>query len=545
MSSYPQLIVLALLLQISCENEFKSIQCPTWKWFNYSSAKCQCGDRLSNTIQCNSQENGTVFARFDTCVFVDRVSKYIISGTCKYKMSYTYKHRIYSELPSNPHNLTITQCSSSNREGLFCGKCKKGYAPSLHIIDRACIECSACLQNPITFLKFVLAEILPLTAFYLIIIGGRINILSGPIFGYIVFCQAHVNLARVYPNMWNFIFSKSGTFLYFWNTKMLLALAGIWNLDFFVMFLPNVCAFCEFNNLMVILWQYFSVVYIFLLLLLTYLANKLNLIGKFASCTCYKVVGHCFTRWRQNWNMSDSTVHAFATFTALACAKVGAISTQILEDTEVHNINGTIVRAVPTFEPDMDILRQQHIPFVIVAYFFIVIFNIPAFVLCLYPSRYFQRVLRHCCGPRNRLALGIFVDTICSGYRDGLNGGRDYRRLYPSSLIVITVGLFIVGRLSQLPETYFIFLFPVFILLSFLTLYIRPCKTRAMNASLSFHLTIMGLSGLVVALWIQDYFLDAQTLEIALTVILTLPHVVVLLWLMYIVLQQCGTVMRN
>ena len=253
-----------------------------------------------------------------------------------------------------------------------------------------------------------------------------------------------------------------------------------------------------------------------------------------------------FLRFRRDWSLSDSAIHALATFTALFVAKVVAISVQLLSARKVYNMNGTLVKQVLTFEPSIEALSHQHAPYAVAAYIPIFIFVlIPTLVLCLHPSRHFQNLLARCCGPRKRLALAIFVDTISSGYRDGLDGGRNWRRIYPLSFIFIAATLFFLANFcTNLPETYFIILLPIFLCLSFCVLYFRPCKTKAMNASLSFHLIMMALSCLTLALWIQDSFLNSFTLEIFLTVCLTLPHVVMLLWLLSNVVQRCPS-LRN
>ena len=136
------------------------------------------------------------------------------------------------------------------------------------------------------------------------------------------------------------------------------------------------------------------------------------------------------------------------------------------------------------------------------------------------------------------------MDTISSGYRDGLDGGRDWRRLFPICLIFIAVSLFAANFLSNLPETYFIFVHPIFLSLFFCVFYFRPCKTKAMNVSLSFHLIITALTSLTLALWIQNYFLSSFTLEIFLSVCLSLPHVVMLLWLLRHIVTRCQS-LRN
>ena len=91
---------------------------------------------------------------------------------------------------------------------------------------------------------------------------------------------------------------------------------------------------------------------------------------------------------------------------------------------------------------------------------------------------------------------------------------------------------------DTLPENYFFLLFPVFIVLAFSVSYLRPCKTLAMNMSLSFHLITIGLCAAVLALWMQDFILDAYSLETFLTVLLTFPHAVMLVWLIYQIIHR-------
>ena len=168
----------------------------------------------------------------------------------------------------------------------------------------------------------------------------------------------------------------------------------------------------------------------------------------------------------------------------------------------------------------------------------------PALLLCLYPNRHFQSMLVRCCGPRKRLALAIFVDTISSGYRDGLDGGRDWRRLSPASLLTFAGLLFSLTlktyhNITVLSDSFFIILVPFLLLFYFLILFINPCKSKEMNISLSFHINILALSLFSVGLWIQDYHLNVRFLEILLSVCFSLPHVVMLLWLLRHIVTRC------
>ena len=161
-----------------------------------------------------------------------------------------------------------------------------------------------------------------------------------------------------------------------------------------------------------------------------------------------------FNNWCGDWSFSDSTMHALATFTALFVAKVGAISARLLSATSVYNINGSRVELVVSHEPFLEPYSIQHTPYAVASFIPIIFFVVtPAVLLFLYPSRHFQNLLSRCCGPRKRLALAIFVDTISSGYRDGLDGGRDWRRLFPVFLIVLMGIIIILSRvLTGSPE---------------------------------------------------------------------------------------------
>ena len=548
LSQWLSLLLLLVGLRVSCVSDDVT-QCPTWRWFNYSSGVCQCGYDLMGVIKCSEVENGSVYARFDVCVSWDNHSETLLTSLCKYKKSNSsITSRVFYKISSSPYNLSNDECELNNREGILCSRCKQGFAPSLYIFRGTCTNCSHCLQNPSSLFLFLASEILPLSVFFLIITGMHVNIVSGPMLGYVIFCQAHINTVHTYPNTWKFVLSHSGYFVNYWNTKVLLPLAGVWNLNFFAMYIPSLCYGCHFNDLTSILLQYLSVIHVLFLLIVTYYSST-KLKAKLASwCACQRIFYLC-TRWRQNWNISDSTIHAFATFSALLVVKVGTISIQLIQNRKVYNINGTVVKHVLTFEPSIAVFSHQHAPYVFAAYFPVFLFlTLPAILLCLYPNRYFQNILASLCGPRKRLALAIFVDTICSGYRDGLDGGRDWRRLFPFFLTSFG-GLMIFFMTDYhkhviLPDTYFIMLVPFLLFISFFFLYIKPCKTKEMNVSLSFHVIIMAVAILGLGLWIQDYVFNAETLEIFITICLTLPHAVMFVWLLRNILRRC-TPLKN
>ena len=248
-----------------------------------------------------------------------------------------------------------------------------------------------------------------------------------------------------------------------WNQYVLLPFSGIWNLNFFSNLL-HICYSCHLsNNQIMILMQYFTVLYVFLLLALIHIIRRQNLRERtVASLKCCEAIKHCFIRWRRNWSTSDSTIHAYTTFIALLFAKIGVISSQILNLAHLHDVNGTVMRSVNIIEPSIDGYSSLYTTYAFAGYIPLVIFGIlPSLVLFLHPNRWFQKLLRYCCRPRKRIILNIFVETFWSGFRDGLDGGRDYRRLYPMTMIVI-VGLIVIcdnAKHNLFPDMYFILWF--------------------------------------------------------------------------------------
>ena len=533
------IVLLVVGLRVSCVSDDDN-HCPTWKWFHYSSQMCECGYGFKGAIKC-TQENGTVYTRFDVCISWDNHSSDTLASFCRYKRSRaSVTDRVFTQLPQDPSRLSYDQCDLQNREGLFCGRCKEGFAPSLHTFSGVCVNCSHCLQNPSVFLLFLVSEILPLTMFYLIIMGLRVNLTSGPIIGYIIFCQSHINYIHLHPNTWNFLLSQTWRQGAFWNQYVIFPLAGIWNLNFFSIFIHNICYSCDFDSLTVLLLQYLSVAYIFTLVFLSYLISRMDLKKKLSSVRFLRPILYSSIRWRRKWSASDSAMHSLATFTALLIVKVAAISIQLHSITKVYSINGTIVHDILTYEPLIQPSDVKYKIYAVAAYVPVIIFIlIPAIFLCLYPNKHFQNLLRCCCGPRKRLALAIFVDTICSGYRDGLDGGRDWRRLFPVSLFIL-VGLHFIyiNQHPELPETYLILSPVVFLPCSFFVTYFKPYKTNSINMSMSFHLIILSMCCLTLSLWIQDNYLNAYSLEMILTVCLTLPHIVMLLLLLKNTVQK-------
>ena len=121
--------------------------------------------------------------------------------------------------------------------------------------------------------------------------------------------------------------------------KVLFALYGIWNLDFFHTLLPHICV--NVDTLQALALDYAVAVYPLILLVVAYILIQ--------ACTCnLKVMSSmcrpfrwCTEHFRSQWNVRTSIVEAFATFLLLSYVKFFSVSFDILIPTHVYHVNGS------------------------------------------------------------------------------------------------------------------------------------------------------------------------------------------------------------
>ena len=125
------------------------------------------------------------------CMTFDDQTGDLLAGDCPYSFTANSTNKMYSLLPSDPAILSDV-CTSYNREGLFCGRCIEGFGPSVYSFDLKCVNCSD-ISTGYAVTLYIVLETIPITIFFFIIVLFRFNITSGPMLGYIMFCQyAHI-----------------------------------------------------------------------------------------------------------------------------------------------------------------------------------------------------------------------------------------------------------------------------------------------------------------------------------------------------------------
>ena len=131
------------------------------------------------------------------------------------------------------------------------------------------------------------------------------------------------------------------------------------------------------------------------------------------------------------------------------------------------------------------------------------------------------------------MAVIIFAEALHSCFKDGLNGTRDYRALAGlATFAPVVLVSFAFGKIhyhqSQDFSSGFIFVF-----LSFIVSYARPCKLTIANLSFSYHFMIIGTLSVAHGLWREDQQIETDTLAMTFVFLPALSHFLVFTWFGY------------
>ena len=214
------------------------------------------------------------------------------------------------------------------------------------------------------------------------------------------------------------------------------------------------------------------------------------------------------------------------------CYNSNTIDTlSITVSTNIYHTNGVVSKtAAVYYDPTVVAYSSEHIPYLVVAVVVCFLLAVcPALLLCLYPTRLYERFSR-CWSPRKRIAIKIFAEALHSCFKNGLNGTRDYRAvagfLILAPLLYFAVGLAVTHMMPY--RISIIVISVLFLLVSTLIVCFRPCKSLIMNLSLSYHLMLLH-----VELWIEGASFSTKSLAIIFVVLPAISHILILMWAGY------------
>ena len=332
--------------------------CPTWfypKTLMNGSTVCECGSNLGKTIGCNNRTHAVSLSQ---CYWITygKDGHNLVVGATFYGCD-TYQQMLAPcngrnvIVPANPDNLSEV-CDSYNRNGQLCGKCKKGFAPSVYSYSMSCVDCQGHASN---WLKYVAVAFLPLTAFFIFIVTFRISAASGLMNTLIFICQV-----ATAPIVIRLILVKNHTHLL--QFKALAFILDIWNLNFFRSLHPPFCLHPAMTTVQALALDYAIAVYPLVLITISYLLVELHDRDFKIVVWLWKPFHKCFTCLRREWNIKLSLIDAFATFLLLSFVKFNSVSFDLLVPTQAFNIHGEPLGVYLFYDGTMEYFGKEHLP---------------------------------------------------------------------------------------------------------------------------------------------------------------------------------------
>ena len=320
-------------------------------------------------------------------------------------------------------------CQPLNRKGYQCSECFDGFGVSLTSLGYPCSSCTAVSYGiPLyLFLEFV-----PITVFYILILVYRVNITSAPMTSFIMLSQLIAYAVTLSPedrSVSRVLLNKGGYGL----LNFVVALYGIWNLDFFRYIIPPFCVSPNLKLIHVLFMSYISALYPICLIIITWIWIELVSRGYKPLVWIWKTTSRCCFGAKWKWEKKGTIIDAFATFLLLSYTKILIQSLTILASSQIQllSITGNYSEMTRSLDPSIDFYGKEHLPFAIFALIILIAFVIlPVLLLALFPFKAFRSLLSKTklLGHR-KAAFYLFVEKFYNCYRDGLNGGKDMRGL--------------------------------------------------------------------------------------------------------------------
>ena len=339
MTSLGLLLVFGAAFASVLADNSTSDTCPIWHYPH--KGECKCGNDLHWAILCT---RGQVYIRVNFGLSIWKHQT--VAALAKY-VSYNYSTiphqlRMYVRIPkhlsSNQTELEHFMCSGNKRKGFFCSQCIHNHGPSA-----SSSMCYKCDHSPASALALSLViKLVPVFTTFILIATFRINITKGPMLGYIIYCQMFIVAAREASQPYAILLAYSN--LYRPIFKMTQILASVWSLDFLQLsgLAPQFCISDQLSDLDVVLLNFVqSVIFPFLISILTYSLIQLHMQNYRVVVICWRPFHLCFGRIRRNFSASDKAIHAFASLWLLSFVNLNYCAFDLMRPINVYSPNTT------------------------------------------------------------------------------------------------------------------------------------------------------------------------------------------------------------
>ena len=423
-------------------------------------------------------------------------------------------------------------CGPYNRKGLLCGECIDGYGPAVYSRNLKCSNCSKLGSEYFAVPLYFLLELTPIILFFIFLILFCVNITSGPLLGYLIFCQVITCLSNMDQELIDYILSDISPLL-----KVLLqaslSVSQFWSMhSFFKSLIPPFCISEKLTGIHIQLLPIISATYPVVLVIITCILMELHA----RNCRIIHILWKPFSIILNKTNTTavtgDAVIQAFASFIFLSSNNIYYVLVSVNINNEIVDMHGNLYETALYFDPTITYLSHQHVLYALIALVPVVFLTlIPSVLLILYPTRLYSRYLSRCLSARIRLAITTFAEALHKCFKDGLNGTRDYRML-AGLLFTVPVLCGITRELIvACGYTLIISDMVTSVLFLFLFAYVQPCKQPIANFSLSLSAFLSFIVCFGYYLWIRSPFTSTHSLQVTIIFVPIVFHAFMFLWI--------------
>ena len=312
-------------------------------------------------------------------------------------------------------------CGPMNRKDFLCEECIDGFSVSMTSLGHKCSNCTDVWYGiPL----YLVIELVPITAFYLLLLIFQLYLTSAPMTSFILYSQSVMFVITIDrpPPLEKVVPQNEKSFLFNLN----IFIYGPWNLDFLRYILPPFCVTNGLNLKHQALLGYISILYPLFLIFLTWVCIELH--GRNFKPIVYLSVPFCkcLGKLKQDWGEKLDLVGLFSAFFLLSYSRLMFQASLFLVCGNVTHNNANIdwsMHSILVYAYNITCGSSKYIGIAIASVLILFVFNIlPALLLVLYPFKCFRSCLTKC--RLDTLCLSAFMDKFHGCYRNGLNGGK-------------------------------------------------------------------------------------------------------------------------
>ena len=292
----------------------------------------------------------------------------LLSGFCPSGFC-NLKHQSLLPAVASRSLLSSAVCADK-REGVLCGHCCTNYSAYYHSTTYRCGPNEKCHYG---WIFYILSEIIPVTLFFMFVIFFSLSFTSGLAYGFVFFAQV-IEFLQITGGQ-SIGFPKA---VYILN-KIHQTLYYVFNLRFFIFKELSYCLIRNASALDMIAFNYVSLIYAFMLVLLLIFIMKNRKIW---------LLLHRLFKVRIR-TTKGTIIHGISTFLVVCYSQCAQTSLLLLSSARLWGQGGSTHSIVSKYNGELESFSLPNMKYAIPAIvFLIVIVIIPPLLLLAYPLCY-------------------------------------------------------------------------------------------------------------------------------------------------------------